>query len=162
MAGMTRHRFRDKLAAFLEKLVLALVVALATVVIMGVVFRKIGASLVWYDEVASILLAWLTFYGSVLAALRQEHIGFSKIFDAVGMKARRFLIVVGKVAVIGFFSLVAWSGWTVFGVLGGEMLVSLPWMPQRLTQSVIPIGAALFILAELIVLPDLWSPEDEV
>ncbi|SVD62120.1 uncharacterized protein METZ01_LOCUS414974, partial [marine metagenome] len=34
MAGMTRHRFRDKLAAFLEKLVLTLVVALATVVIM--------------------------------------------------------------------------------------------------------------------------------
>jgi len=162
MAGMTRHRFRDKLAAFLEKLVLALVVALATVVIMGVVFRKIGASLVWYDEVASILLAWLTFYGSVLAALRREHIGFSKIFDAVGMKARKFLIVIGKIAVIGFFSLVAWSGWTVFGVLDGEMLVSLPWMPQRLTQSVIPIGAALFILAELIVLPDLWSPEDEV
>ena len=162
MAGMTRHRFRDKLAAFLEKLVLTLVVALATVVIMGVVFRKIGASLVWYDEVASILLAWLTFYGSVLAALKQEHIGFSKILDAVGIKTRRFLIIVGKIAVIGFFTLVAWSGWTVFGVLGGETLVSLPWMPQRLTQSVIPIGALLFILAELIVLPDVWTSREEI
>ena len=161
MLGMNRHRFRDKLAGFLEKLVLALVVALATVVIMGVFFRKVGASLVWYDEVASILLAWLTFYGSVLAALKHEHIGFSKIVDAVGMRTRRFLIVVGKVAVIGFFILVAWSGWTVLGVLGGEMLVSLPWMPQRLTQSVIPIGALLFILAELIVLPDFWASAEE-
>ena len=60
MLGMNRHRFRDKLAGFLEKLVLALVVALATVVIMGVFFRKVGASLVWYDEEASILLERLT------------------------------------------------------------------------------------------------------
>ncbi len=158
--GLNRHRFRDEFAGFLEKLVLFLVVALASVVIMGVVFRKIGASLVWYDEVASILLAWLTFYGSVLAALRQEHIGFSKILDTVGPQARRFLIVFGKVAVMGFFTLVAWSGWRVFGVLGGDTLVSLPWMPQRLTQSVIPIGAVLFIVAELVLLPDLLSSQD--
>jgi TRAP-type C4-dicarboxylate transport system permease small subunit len=160
MFGLSRNRFRDGFAGILEKLVLVLVVALATVVIMGVFFRKIGIALVWYDEVASILLAWLTFYGSVLAALRQEHIGFSKILDGVGQKARRCLIVFGKTAVIGFFVLVAWSGWTVFGVLGGETLVSLPWMPQRLTQSVIPIGAVLFIVAELTVLPDLWHDRD--
>ena len=160
MFGLTRHRFRDELSGFLEKLVVFLVVALALVVVMGVVFRKIGASLVWYDEVASILLAWLTFYGSVLAALRQEHIGFSKILDAVGPQARKFLIVFGKIAVVGFFALVAWSGWRVFGVLGGETLVSLPWMQQRLTQSVIPIGAVLFIIAELILLPDLLSSQD--
>lgn len=160
MFGLTRHRFRDELSGFLEKLVVFLVVALALVVVMGVVFRKIGASLVWYDEVASILLAWLTFYGSVLAALRQEHIGFSKILDAVGPQARKFLIVFGKIVVVGFFALVAWSGWRVFGVLGGETLVSLPWMPQRLTQSVIPIGAVLFIIAELILLPDLLSSQD--
>ena len=42
-------------------------VALAVEVTAGVIFRYSGYSLVWYDEVATILLAWVTFYGSALA-----------------------------------------------------------------------------------------------
>ncbi len=37
------------------------------------------------------------------------------------------------------------------------MLVSLPWVPQRLTQSVSPSGAVLFIIAELVSLPEVWE-----
>ena len=39
------------------------------IVVVAVVYRKIGHSLVWYDEGASIVLAWLTYYGAALAAL---------------------------------------------------------------------------------------------
>jgi hypothetical protein len=35
-------------------------------------------------------------------------------------------------------------------VLAGSYLVSLSWVPLSLTQSVIPIGAVVFILAELV------------
>jgi hypothetical protein len=35
------------------------------------------------------------------------------------------------------------------GILEGTTLVSLPWVPARVSQSVIPIGAVLFIVAEL-------------
>ena len=56
----------------------------------------------------------------------------------------------------------AWGGWRVFGILGGETLASLPWVPQRFTQSVIPIGAVLYIAAELLTLPKvLAGPPDE-
>ena len=54
---------------------IALVAALAVVVVLGVGFRKAGAALVWYDEAASILLAWLTYYGAALVALTRGHIG---------------------------------------------------------------------------------------
>jgi hypothetical protein len=33
-------------------------------------------------------------------------------------------------------------------------MVSVPWVPTRFTQSVIPIGAALFIVAQLLSLPE--------
>jgi hypothetical protein len=36
-------------------------------------------------------------------------------------------------------------------------MVSLPWVPTRFTQSVIPIGAAMFILAQLFSLPELLA-----
>ena len=50
-----------------------------------------------------------------------------------------------------------WGGGWVFGILGGETLASLPWMPQRFTQSVIPIGAVLYITAELLTLPEVLA-----
>ncbi|HIF22122.1 MAG TPA: TRAP transporter small permease subunit [Gemmatimonadetes bacterium] len=152
-----RRRFRQGLQRALEFAVLGLTTALAVVVVLGVVFRKLGAALVWYDEVASILLAWLTFYGAALAALHRAHIGFPKLVDGLGPAYRRPLILLGEAFVLAFFLVTAWAGWRVFGILGGETLVSLPWVPQRLTQSVIPIGAVLFIIAELVSLPDVWA-----
>jgi TRAP-type C4-dicarboxylate transport system permease small subunit len=152
-----RRRFRQGLQKALEFAVLGLTTALAVVVVLGVVFRKLGAALVWYDEVASILLAWLTFYGAALAALHRAHIGFPKLVDGLGPAYRRPLILLGEAFVLAFFLVTAWAGWRVFGILGGETLVSLPWVPQRLTQSVIPIGAVLFIIAELVSLPDVWA-----
>jgi TRAP-type C4-dicarboxylate transport system permease small subunit len=53
-------------------------------------------------------------------------------------------------------ALLTWAGYEVLLVLGDETLVSLPGVPVLLTQSVIPIGAALFIIAELLSLPDYW------
>ncbi len=164
-----RRRLRDGLQRALESAVVTLMVGLALVVVLGVVFRRLGAALVWYDEVASILLAWLTFYGAALAALHRAHIGFPKLVDGLAPHLRRPLILVGEAFVLAFFMVAAWAGWRVFGILGGETLVSLPWVPQRLAHSVVPIGAVLFIIAELVTLPEVWegpasgegdSPED--
>ncbi len=152
-----RGRIRRGFRVTLEVVVLALMAALALVVVLGVAFRKLGAALVWYDEVASILLAGLTFYGAALAALHRAHIGFPKLLDGLGPAVRRPLVLLGEVFVLAFFLVGAWGGWRVFGILGGETLASLPWMPQRFTQSVSPIGAVLYIAAELLTLPEVLA-----
>ena len=41
-------------------------------------------------------------------------------------------------------------------ILEGTYLVSLPSVPARVSQSVIPIGALLFIVAELLSFADIW------
>ncbi len=128
----------------------ALMASLTILVIVGVAFRKGGAALVWYDEIASVLLAWLTYYGAAYAALRRGHIGFGTVVQHLSPGARRATAIVAEVIVIAFFALAAWAGWRVVLVLGGTTLVSLPWMPLQVTQSVIPIGAVLFIIAELL------------
>ena len=135
---------------FLEGSVLTLMTALALVVVVGVVFRKLGAALVWYDEVASILLAWLTYYGAALAALERAHIAVPNVIERLQGRVRVIVILVAESAVIAFFAVVAWSGWQVIQVLGGTTLVSLPSIPAAIAQSVIPIGAVLFIVAEIV------------
>jgi TRAP-type C4-dicarboxylate transport system permease small subunit len=44
---------RRSFERFLEVIVVVLMAALTAVVILGVTFRKAGAALAWYDEVAS-------------------------------------------------------------------------------------------------------------
>ena len=151
---MTLVGARSALRKLLEWIVLTLMAALAAVVVVGVVWRKAGASLVWYDEVASVLLAWLTYYGAALAALHRAHIGMPTLVERLSGGARAVLILAGEVCVLAFFVVLAVAGARVLSVLGGTSLVSLPWVPAAVAQSVIPIGAVLFIAAQLLSLPD--------
>lgn len=150
------RKYRNGLERSLEVLMLLLMTSLAVVVIVGVGFRKAGAALVWYDEVASILLAWLTYYGASLAALKRAHIGFPKLVESASPRLQLYLVLTREAIVIGFFVLVAWAGLQVLLVLDGIYLASLPSVSVRLTQSVIPIGAVLFIIAELLSFAEIW------
>ena len=143
----------------LEAIVIVIVMALAVVVVTGVAYRKAGAALVWYDEVAAILLAWLTYYGAALAALHRGHIGVPAFVEHLRGRARTCVVIAGEVAVIGFFAVLAWAGWAVQAALSGTSLVSLPGVSAGLAQSVIPIGAVLFICAQLLSLPGVLRGE---
>ena len=147
--------FRNAYERALEWLVIGLMVVLAVEVTLGVVFRSIGASLIWYDEVASVLLAWLTFYGAALGSVKRAHIGCPELLDALPWRPRRALNVVAEVVVIAFFLLLGWVGWSVLPILATDALVSLPSVPMSVVQSVIPISAALIVVAEFLHLLDL-------
>jgi TRAP-type transport system small permease protein len=57
--------------------------------------------------------------------------------------------------VIAFFALLAWVGVSIMPALVGDSLVSLPWLPMNVVQSVIPISSLLIILGEAMFLVDL-------
>jgi TRAP-type C4-dicarboxylate transport system permease small subunit len=144
--------WRKRIERLFEWISVGLLVVLAVEVLVGVAFRMGGHALAWYDEVASVLLAWLTYYGAALAALKRSHIGFPGLVNALGRRWRIVTLVLRDVAVFGFFILLAYEGWRILGLLAGETLVTID-IPVRLTQSVIPIGGALFVLAEALNFP---------
>ncbi|EDP65786.1 hypothetical protein BAL199_03139 [alpha proteobacterium BAL199] len=150
-------QFRRTLDVTLQWVVIGQMITLTVMVLVAVFYRKFGASLSWYDEVASIMLAWITYYGAALAALRRQHLGFDGVLLRLPITIRMTAFVVAEVLVIGFFSILAWAGWQVLAVVGDEHLISLPWISVSVTQSVIPIGAALFVICELLSLPDSWA-----
>jgi TRAP-type transport system small permease protein len=141
--------------AALEWLLIVLMAVLFFEVTLGVVYRTIGVSLVWYDEVASILLAWITFYGSALASVKRAHIGCPEVVDQFSPAAKRVLGIVAQVLVIAFFALFGWVGLSIMPVLVGDSLVSLPWVSMNFVQSVVPISAALILVGEVMHLVDL-------
>ena len=149
--------FRKGFERLMEAIVILIMVTLTVIVLVAVIYRKAGASLSWYDEVASVLLAWLTYYGAALAAIHREHIGFAGLIKVMKPALRIPFIVISEVCIIGFFALLAWVGFEVLMILKGDSLISLPQVPTRLTQSVIPIGAILFIIAEALGIPELMK-----
>ncbi|HEX2567338.1 MAG TPA: TRAP transporter small permease [Burkholderiales bacterium] len=149
MLGELRKRYER----LLEWIVIALMAVLFVEVTLGIVYRTIGASLPWYDEVASILLAWLTFYGSALAAVKRAHIGCPEVIALLGPGVRVAARAVASTLVIAFFALLGWVGYVILEVLATDHLVSLPEVEVAWVQSVIPISAALIILGELLSLP---------
>ena len=113
--------FRDRYARVLEWVVIALMIVLAVEVTLGVVFRGIGHSLVWYDEVASVLLAWLTFYGSALASVKRAHIGCPELVDAMPLAcAARVRHRRRSCSSIAFFVLLGWVGASILPILATD------------------------------------------
>jgi TRAP-type C4-dicarboxylate transport system permease small subunit len=151
---MSLQRFRQGYERFLEWICILLMAALAAEVAAGVVFRYSGHSLVWYDEVATILLAWVTFYGAALAVLKHAHMGVPEIMRMLPPAPRVAAAIVAQLATMAFFVLLAWVGYTVLEILAEDRLVSLPEVSEAYAISVIPIGAVLFVIGQLLVFPE--------
>lgn len=145
-------RLRRGFELLLETVCIVLLVLLMVIVTLGIVFRTAGHPLVWYDELASVNLAWLTYYGAALAALKRAHIGFNGLVNALPPAVRVPLALFTELLIIVFFLALGWFGVGLLRTLAGETLVSLP-LPVAVTQSVIPIGSLLFVIAEILNLP---------
>ncbi len=145
----------------LQAAAIAVLILLAGIVVYAVIMRKLGSSLVWYDEVAAILLVWLTYFGAAYAALNRAHLGFSGTLFALAPLPRTLVFAASEVITVVFFGLVAWYGYLILDILGNETLVSIPWLTYATVHSIIPIGAGLFIIAQLVSLPVAWRRVNE-
>ncbi len=128
-----------------------LLVAMVGVVTAGVFYRYVlGAPLVWYDEFASYLLVWLTFYGAVLATQRDAHIGFETVVERLKPLPRRAVEVVSDLCTLSFHLILFAYGIVLTRSLGDETAISLPWVRMAWIYSVLPISGALMLLFTLL------------
>lgn len=139
----------------LEVIAVLLIVAVTVIVVLGFSYRWLGFSLVWYDEVASISLAWLTYFASALAASRGAHLGFPGLVNSFPAKLRVAATLFSSGVTIFFFVLMAWVGTKLLPIIASITLVSLPGVSQAIVMAAIPVASAMFVLAELLRLPEL-------
>lgn len=144
------RRFLDFILIWL---CIVMLIAMAFIIILAVFSRTIGSSLAWYDEVASNLLAWLTYYGAGVAVLRSAHLDFGAFVEKLPTVGKLLAMATAKLVVIAFFGVMLYAGVVLVELMEGETLISLEWVPMPLVESALPVGAALFILAELLTVP---------
>ena len=127
-----------------------LLVLMVVVVSLGVFFRYVvDQALVWYDEFASYLLVWLTFYGAVVASYRQRHIGFELVVDRLAPTPKRVVQFLSESFVLGFQVVLCYYGWLLTRKMGDETAVSLVWVKMGWIYSVLPITGGLMLFVSL-------------
>jgi TRAP-type C4-dicarboxylate transport system permease small subunit len=140
----------------LEIIAGALLVALTALVSVAATLRYAGTGISFYDEVAPILLSWVTFFGAALVALKRGHLGFDNVIRGLPEGAKRVAFVLSEALTVTFFLALAWGGYRLLGIVSGEHLVTLPWVTSAAVQSVMPIASLAYVAAELLTIPDAW------
>lgn len=136
-----------------ETIGLALLLALTFAVIYSTTMRYFGASPSWYDELASVLLAWLTYFGATYAVFMRAHMGFGGLVTALPRRLAVALTLVSECLVLVFFGLIAWFGYQVLAVAAYDSLLSIRWLTLDIVQAVIPLTAILMIIGTLLTMP---------
>ena len=152
------RQFLRHLISIVEWWAVLLLILMVAVVCLGVFFRYyLNSSLVWYDEFASYLLVWLTFYGAIVASFRRRHIGFEVLVDCLQPKTRRIIDFIGEGFVLGFQIVLFYYGWVLVQKMGDESAISLPWVKMGWVYSVLPIAGGLMLLISLMRLVEIAS-----
>lgn len=139
-----------------------LLVLMVVLVCLGVFFRYVlDASLAWYDEFASYLLVWLTFYGAVSASYHRRHIGFETFVARLMPATRKKLEIVAEFLVLGFQIVLLYYGWLLTRKMGDETAVSVVWIKMGWVYSVLPISGGLMLLVSVQRLLNLVGGKDQ-
>ena len=143
-------KYFRRLVDWVEVWTVLLLVLMVLLVSLGVFYRYVlNASLSWYDEFASFLLVWLTFYGAIVACYRRRHIGFEIVVDRLMPNTRRIVELIAESCVLGFQAVLLYHGWLLMQRMGDETTVSLVWVKMRWIYSVLPITGGLMLVISL-------------
>jgi len=156
------ERFFRQFISFVEWWAVLLLVLMVVLVSLGVFFRYVlNAALTWYDEFASYLLVWLTFYGAVVASHRRRHIGFEMVVDRLMPNTRRIVEALAESFVLGFQIVLFYYGWLLMRRMGDETAISVVWIKMGWVYSVLPITGGLMLLISIHRLLHLLSRKGE-
>lgn len=136
-------RLRDLPSRLVDFSACLLMLALLASVTLGVVFRAIGAPLVWSDEMAQYLLVWCGFCGWMIAARRGSHIRITVFLDLMPRRVRLAAEIVIQLAMIVFALALIWY---VPSVIQRNLDIEWVSLPISAALLYIPVPIAAFAL----------------
>lgn len=134
---------------FARAVVVFLVVAVTSIMLAQVFFRKVlNSSLQWSEEVSLFGLVWIVWIGAVVLMRNWEHINIPTFVDLVPKKHRFWFIGLSKVATIVFIALLIWYGFDVFTQKFHGNSPSLG-ISSKWAKLSIPVGAVFMAIFAL-------------
>lgn len=92
----------------------ALVFLIFMLLLANVLCRAVGVPLIWADELAVLLMAWVAFVGASMGLAYRQHIAVTLLPDAVAPGTRKRLALLVDVLLLVFFAVLAVQLWNWF------------------------------------------------
>jgi TRAP-type transport system small permease protein len=129
----------------LETLLFLVLAAMAAVVFANVVCRYgLNTSLSWGEEIALLLMVWLTYLGAALVMRDRAHYAFDYLLRSLPA-GRRFFTVTGHLIVVGLTAALGWWAAQVTVQLWEWTMVSVK-VSQGWVYAACPVGCLFMLL----------------
>ena len=120
--------FRKGIDLVFQSITAFLMMAMTALTLLQVVSRyALNAAFPWTEELARIVLIYLTFIGSIVAFQRREHLKIDIIVHALPQGARRWLQVIVDLASILVLGVVVWQGAPLLHRFWPNLSAALNW-----------------------------------
>jgi len=137
---------RGGLIRLLEWALVVMVITITLDVLWGIVSRTLWGQAVYTDELARVLLVWISMLGGALAFARKAHLGVDYFVNKMHPDARKTLAVIVQCVTIAFAVVALMIGG--FALAQGQWtqkLPTMPWLTKGNVYAAVPI-AGFFIL----------------
>ncbi len=122
---------KTRIDRIVDAVLASIILAMTAVIVISVFYRYVlNLPLSWTDEIARIMIVWLSFVGGYMALREGKHIGFDLVVKKLSAPVRAAVEVIGQAAVLVFLLVVVWQGF----IFAGKFLDT----PMEYTQ--IPLG----------------------
>lgn len=141
--------FVERISGWVNRLVELLLVGTGTAICLilfaQVIWRYLGSSLGWSEEVSRHLLVTITFLGSTAAYKRANFIGLRGVGQWFGPNCERAILVALQLLTLTCFALLAWFGLLYTLKAWHHSTASLQ-IPMAVPFAVIPLAMAILSL----------------
>jgi len=152
MGGL--NSVRAGIVKLLELLLITLVAILTLVVLWGVFTRYmtkllpfIGGQAEYTEELARLLLIWVSTFGAALAFERKAHLGVDFFVGKLHPEAGRMVAVIVQVIVIALALIVfVIGGWALASGQMTQKLTTMSFMTRGMVYMALPLSGLLIIL----------------
>ncbi|HUU39509.1 MAG TPA: TRAP transporter small permease [Desulfatiglandales bacterium] len=129
----------------LDILAICLLSILVIVVFINVCSRyALNLSLAWSEELAKILLVWVTFIGAAVASRQGRHLKIEDVLKRMDEKRQRKMYIYINVVVSLFLVFMIWKGFS-FSIAMKDIVTDALQISNMILYAAIPVGAVLML-----------------
>ena len=134
-----------------EVLLIVLVAVMTLTVLWGVFTRFcLGRQAAYTDELARVLLVWISMIGAALAFGQKAHLGVDYVVSKLHPEARKTLSVIVQLVILSLALIVfVIGGWALSTGQMGQPLPTMPWLTRGMVYISMPVGGVLIVLFAL-------------
>jgi TRAP-type C4-dicarboxylate transport system permease small subunit len=144
-----RNRLVQILDRVLDLLLFAVLASMAGIVFVNVFCRFVlQFSLSWADELAQVLMVWLTFLGAGVAMRDRLHYAFDYLVRSLPWRWQRRVVILGYLLSIAMtLALIYWSA--KVSLLITDWVMPATGMPRSWVYAACPVGCTFLLIYQI-------------